>query len=243
VIVRRLLAAATAVASATLLTACPSPPPAPSGAPSPSGSSTSTPSPTPSSTALPADLAFAVTGGLISPDGATEVTFRLEVGAPVSGGPDDATRFAASTHCPPDGLNGFASTTFVHVGLETDLVRGDPAGSEVLVSTGLAPSDWQGDYATFQAACADPLVSPIPGTASGLLMVDPSGEVGPVNWIPPTGGYGMSAYVVDPATMDVTAWTVDTCALELGPASTGTAVATLTRVDAAFACAFGLADS
>src|SRR4051812_347523 len=96
-------------------------------APEPTASPTATvaesASPAPTADTLPDDVAFVVSGSLVSPDGATRVGFEVTVGAPVSATAADEAAFAASTLCPPDGLAEFDSyiddPAYVHVGLVT----------------------------------------------------------------------------------------------------------------------------
>jgi hypothetical protein len=140
-----------------------------------------------------------------------------------------------------------ADPSYVHVALATTLLSGDPSADQVLVGTGGAHAQtWSGDYSSFQAYCSDPLATPIPGAATGVLLVETGVEVGDMSvasWLPTTGGVGLSAGVVDPSDLTVTAYTASDCSLRLGPAAAGTAATGLVRVDAAFGCAYGFADS
>lgn len=242
-IARRLLAVAGVVAATALLTACPSPP-----NPNP-GPSTSSPSPAPTSTsnptALDPDVAFVVTGTLVSADTTSTVAFTMTVTAPSqTDAVADAAAFAASAHCPPDALvetgPAIADPAYLHVTIETE-ASGAAANDEVGVMQGypLFATTWAGDFRTAQAYCSPPILAPIPGTATAIAILENGVDTGPGGWIPATGGYGVFAGRTDASG----AWaphTVDACAIEFGPASAGTPAVTFVQVDATTGCAFGL---
>lgn len=241
---RTVLTTAAATATLVVLAACAlSTPESPSG-PTDASSPTSSPSATPTTTDLAPDVAFVVTGNLVSPDAAAEIAFTMTVGAPKPETPADVATFATSAHCPDHGGSSWYDVpAYVHVTFESELVRGDVSDAQVLISTNLGAQSWEGDYLAFQASCADPLASPIPGTATATILVDSGAEVGPYHWIPSTGGFGLSAGIVDPVTWEIASFTPASCTIELGPASAGTVATTLVSVNADVGCFFGVSDS
>lgn len=240
---RTVLTAAAATATLLALAACAPPTPDPSSGPT-EATPTSTPNATPTPAGLAADVAFVVTGTLVSPDAATEIAFTMTVGGPEPETPDDVATFATSAHCPDHGGSSWYDVpAYVHVTFESELVRGDVSDADVLIHTNMGAQSWEGDYRSFQASCSDPLASPIPGTATATILVDSGAEVGQYNWIPSTGGYGLSAGIVDPETGEVDSYTPASCDIELGPAAAGTVATTLVAVNADFGCFYGISDS
>ena len=232
----RLASAAVVLATSVLLTMCSSPTPAPG----PTGTS-SGPTPSPGATTLPADVAFVVSGTLVAPGGASQFDFTMTVSLPTTAtAAADAAAFATSTHCPPDALAVTPSTVTAPAYLHVEVVTaGDPVDGEVGVR-GMAhyASTWAGDFQTAQAYCAPPALTPVPGTATAIALVQDGLDEGPDGWLPESGGYGLVAYVVDPVTLAATPYTVSACELELGP-DPGAAAA-LVRIPATDGCEFGL---
>lgn len=236
-VLSRLATVVVALAATALLTMCSAPGPTPTGSATPTG----TAAPTPTPTGLPADVAFVVSGTLVSPDGATEFDFAMTVRLPTTAtATADAAAFAASTHCPPDMLaetpTSITAPSYVHVEVVTS---GDPVPDDVGVGgMGHYASTWDGDYQTAQAYCAPPFLTPVPGTATAIGIVQTGLDDAPDGWLPPSGGYGLSAYALDPTTMDASPYAVTACTLELGP-NPGAAAA-LVRVNAPDSCEYGL---
>ena len=235
---RAVPSAAVALAATLLLTACPGPVPDPA----PTGSASTSPSASPA-TGLPADVAFVVTGTLVSPSGGTTVDVTMTVEAPAQADAvADAAAFASSAHCPPDILlatpPAIGTPAYLHVTVETR-VSGAAFSAEAGVSFGSPgfATTWDGDYRTAQAYCAPPYLSPVPGTATAVGLLEDGVDTGPGGWIPTTGGYGVVIWDVS------NPYTVTACTIEFGPASAGTPAAGFVRVDATTGCSFGLADS
>lgn len=215
-------------------------------APDPAPTAT-TPAPVPSATtpALGPDVAFVITGELASPDGATTFAFEMTVGVPTQAtAAQDEAAFAASVHCPPDvlGAPSFPDPAYVHVTVATTPLTGDPAGADVVVrGMDQYAATWDGDYVTAQAYCAPPFLRPVPGVATAIGVVRSHDDAGPDAWLPTAGGYGVSAFAIDPGTNDAEPYTATACTLQFGPDPS--AAAGLVRVDAGLGCSFGFADS
>lgn len=231
-----------ALAATVLLTACPGPVPNPTPTPAPTGTATgtSTPGPNPS---LPAEVAFVVTGTLVSPSGGTTVDFTMTVEAPTQAdAAADAAAFASSVHCPPDILvdtpPAISNPSYLHIAVETQ-VSGAALSGEAAPTFGypLPATTWDGDYVTAQAYCSPPGLTPVPGTATGIGLVEDGVTSGPGGWIPDYGGYGVGVWDIS------NPYTVTACAIEFGPASVGTPAAGFIQVDATTGCSFGLTNS
>lgn len=237
---RLVLAAGIATAAVALLTGCPGPVPSPT--PTGSGSATPGPTPTPTPTGLGADVAFVVTGELQSHDDLNRLSFRMTVGYPLAGDPTGAAAFASSTHCPPDVLVDtpptIASPAYVPVHIETGLLTGDVSATDVLVITPGLASTWSGDYQTYQASCSDPLLKPVPGTAEGYLLAEAGVDTGTGGWIATGLSYGVTAAIIDPATMSGDLYSVEECDIRFGPAATAP-VTTMSRTDSSV-CSFSV---
>ena len=231
------------------IASCSAPPLSPDAEPTETTSATPTPSPSPSG--LPDDVAFVVRGVLVSPDGATEVGFELTVGLPTKQtAAADAAAFAASAHCPPptsDYAPFIDDPSFVHLTVETELRAGD-LGDDYVLPTGIDVFQaWSGDYAGFQAACASPVLRPIPGLATAILVVETGVDVHDLaadafGWLPAHGGYGIVVERQNPDDYSVASYTASMCEVEFGPAASSTAAAGLVRVNADSGCSFGFLD-
>ena len=245
----RIVHAGIAALAIAAIASCSAPPLSPDGEPTETTSATTTPLQSPSG--LPDDVAFVVRGVLVSPDGATEVGFELTVGLPTKQtAAADVAAFATSRHCPSpssDYTRFIDDPSFVHLTVKTELRAGD-LGDDYVLPTGIdVLQTWSGDFEGFQAECASPALTPIPGLATGLLVVETGVDLNDYandsyGWLPAHGGYGVVVERQNPDDYSVTSYTASTCELEFGPTASSTSAAGLVRVNADSGCSFGFLD-
>jgi len=219
------LAGCTATATST---------PSDSSKPSRSASASASPS------ADPNEL-FRITAVLVSPEGG-----RIEISQTATAPSDltaDDSSLLAENQC-QFALDPITDPKAVHVTVVSRQLS-DPepdSGSDLIIlsggdagTTSPSPTAFTGGWRTWQASCADGLLT-VPGTATGLTVY-PDASDGAGGWA--SGSWGVSG-VREPTDVDpVSFYAVEECTIDLGPAAPRDLDASWNTPDTEHGCLFG----